>query len=252
MTQSWDASDYASNGRFVADLATEVVELLAPQPEERVLDLGCGDGALTERLQQAGAVVVGVDSSPTMVEAALARGVDARFMSGDKLVFRNAFDAVFSNAALHWMRDQQAVLSGVHASLRPGGRFVAELGGHGNIAAIRTALRIAVAPFGLDAEDAGGNRFYTAKAYRRLLEQNGFLVERIELVPRPTLLPAGVRGWVETFRRSLLEPLTPGQREIVLAQVSELLEPILQDGEGNWWADYVRLRFRATAAGSSS
>lgn len=132
--------------------------------------------------------------------------------------------------------------------MRPGGRFVAELGGHGNVAAIRTALRTVVAPFGLDAEASGGNRFFTAAEYRGLLEGHSFHVETIELVPRPTLLPTGgVRGWVETFRRSLLDPLTPDRREAVLQQVTHLLQPILQDSAGNWWADYVRLRFRAVA-----
>lgn len=248
MAQTWSAATYEQNGRFVANLADDVFALLHPQPGERILDLGCGDGFLTKRIARSGAIAVGIDSAPDLLRAALARGVDARLGSGEHLPFRNEFDAVFSNAALHWMFDQDAVLSGVRTSLRPAGRFVAEMGGHGNVAAVRTALRSAVAPFGLDAEAAGHNIFFTADEYRAILEQHGFHVQSIALVPRPTPLPSGVVGWVETFRRSLLDQLTPEQQQAVLAHIAELLKPILCDREGVWHADYVRLRFHATLA----
>src|SRR5277367_5236365 len=132
MTQSWDATQYAREGRFVADLAGGVFDLLAPQASERILDLACGDGVLTAKIAASGAEVVAVDSSPSMVEAARALGLDARVASGESLPFQAEFDAVFSNAALHWMRDQAAVLNGVQRALKPRGRFVAEMGGHGN------------------------------------------------------------------------------------------------------------------------
>lgn len=247
MAQTWCAATYEQNGRFVADLADGAFALLAPHPGERILDLGCGDGILSERIRAAGATVVGVDSSPDLVRAAIARGIDGRLGDGQRLQFRNEFDAVFSNAALHWMVDQHAVLSGVRTALRTGGRFVAEMGGHGNIAAIRTALQAAVAPFGLDAEAAGSNVFFTAIEYRAMLEQRGFEVESIELVPRPTLLPTGLAGWLETFRRSLLDQLTPEQKDAVMARATGLLKPIFCDRSGQWYADYVRLRFQATA-----
>src|ERR1700760_2953690 len=140
MQQTWDASLYAGNGRFVALLAESLVEALDPRPGERILDLGCGDGFLTQRIAQSGAVVVGVDSSPHMAAAAPERGHDARCISGEALTFDGEFDAVFSNAALHWMEDHDAMKQGVYRSLKPGGRFVAECGGQGNIAAIRVAL----------------------------------------------------------------------------------------------------------------
>jgi len=125
MQQTWDVSQYAGNGRFVALLAESLVETLQPQAGERILDLGCGDGFLTRKLAESGATLVGVDASLQMVAAAKERGVDARCVSGEALSFDQEFDAVFSNAALHWMTDQDAVLQGVYRALKPGGRFVA-------------------------------------------------------------------------------------------------------------------------------
>src|SRR6185436_232450 len=138
--QTWDPADYARHARFVSDLGSPVVELLAPQPGERILDLGCGDGVLTRKLVELGCHVVGVDSSAAQIEAAKALGLDARVMSGEALEFDGEFDAVFSNAALHWIKRADAVIAGVHRALRPGGRFVAELGGHGCVDKIRTEL----------------------------------------------------------------------------------------------------------------
>jgi len=124
--QHWSAKRYARTAHFVPALGAPVLELLAPRPGERILDLGCGDGVLTEKIVAAGATVVAVDAGTDMVAAARARDLDARVMDGQKLTFEAEFDAVFSNAALHWMRDQEAVLAGVHRALKPAGRFVAE------------------------------------------------------------------------------------------------------------------------------
>lgn len=250
MTQTWKSSDYAESGRFVATMAGDVVEWLQARAGERILDLGCGDGFLTERItRETGALVVGVDSSPSMVAAARARGLQAEQMDGAALNVDGAFDAVFSNAALHWMPDQRAVLAGVRRALRPGGRFVAEMGGHGNVAAIRTALRAVCAPLGVDAEGAGSNFFFTVEEYTALLEESGFAVEQIALAPRPTPLPTGMAGWLQTFRRGLLDALPEARRDAVVEEVVELLRPILCDSRGQWTADYVRLRFRAVVKG---
>lgn len=166
--QIWNAEDYARNARFVSDLGQPVFELLAPKAGERILDLGCGDGALTEKLALAGANVVGVDLSSDFVAAAAARGLDARLVDAQQLPFRNEFDAVFSNAVLHWMRDIDAVLAGVRRSLRSGGRFVGEFGGHGCVAAVCTALRAvmirhghkAVSPWYFPTVEDFGKNFY--------------------------------------------------------------------------------------------
>src|SRR5512138_2182814 len=138
--QTWDPERYARNARFVSDLGAPVVELLAPRPGERILDLGCGDGALTEKLVALGCEVIGVDGSAEQVAGARRRGIDARVADGQALDFDGEFDAVFSNAALHWMKRADAVVDGVWRALRPGGRFVAECGGHGCVDEIATAL----------------------------------------------------------------------------------------------------------------
>ena len=149
--QHWSAQRYAETAHFVPTLGAPVLELLMPAAGEHILDLGCGDGVLTERIAAAGATVVGVDAAPDMVAAAQARGLDARVVAGQHLAFDDEFDAVFSNAALHWMRPPEAVLAGVYRALKPGGRFVGEMGGHNNTAAIMVAIRAVLARRGLDA-----------------------------------------------------------------------------------------------------
>jgi trans-aconitate methyltransferase len=245
MQQTWDASLYAGNGRFVALLAGSLVEALEPKAGERILDLGCGDGFLTQRLAESGATMVGVDSSPQMIAAAQERGVDARYASGEALPFDREFDAVFSNAALHWMNDHDAVLRGVYRALKPGGRFVAECGGQGNIAAIRVALLAVLTRLGLPAERVENNHFFSSAEYRARLESHGFLVEEITLTPRLTPLPSGMADWLQTFRSSVLEQLPATERPGAVEQVVGLLKPVLCDRDGNWTADYVRLRFVA-------
>ncbi len=242
--QDWSAESYATNARFVADLGGAVLDLLAPQPDERILDLGCGDGALTKRLVEAGASVVGVDGSRDMVRAAQVRGLDARVVDGQRLDFDGEFDAVFSNAALHWMPDGAAVIAGVFRALKPGGRFVGEFGGHGNVASIVTALNAALTARGLDASRL--RRWYpTAERYAAMLTEGGFTVEHAWLIPRPTPLPTGMSGWLSTFADPFLADLPDLDRAKLMEEVVALLAPALRTDTGEWIADYVRLRFRA-------
>ena len=242
--QTWSSTVYAQNARFVSDLGVDVLSWLDPQPAERILDLGCGDGALTVRIAEAGAKVVALDASDDFVATARAAGLDAHVGDGERLAFEREFDAVFSNAALHWMTDAPAVIDGVARALKPGGRFVAEFGGHGNVAAIVTALRAVAHRYGIDERLASPWFFPTTDEYAGLLAERGFEVDRIALIPRPTPLPSGLRGWIGTFRAPFFHAAGEKGGE-ALNDLEALLAPVLRDAKGNWTADYVRLRFIA-------
>jgi trans-aconitate methyltransferase len=243
--QSWDPERYARNARFVSDLGAPVVDLLAPQSGERILDLGCGDGALTKKLADLGCQVVGVDGSSAQIEAARRLGLDARVTNGEQLAFDSEFDAVFSNAALHWMKRADDVIGGVWRALRPGGRFVAECGGYGCVATIVAALDRALAERGIDSRTVNPWYFPTAEDYAPRLRARGFVVRSIALFPRPTPLPGDVTGWLETFAESFTRPLPASARRPFLEGVQDQLRPDLCDAAGRWTADYVRLRFAA-------
>lgn len=243
--QTWDPERYARHARFVSDLGMAVLELLAPKAGERILDLGCGDGVLTKKLQNLGCQVVGVDGSAAQVQAARARGIDARVMDGRQLSFQEEFDAVFSNAALHWMKEAGAVIGGVWQALTPGGRFVAECGGYGCVAKIEAALVAALNRRGKDGAALNPWYFPTTEEYRRRLESQGFRVHYLALIPRPTPLPGDIEGWLETFAQSFTACLPLRERAGFLREVKEALKPQLCDAAGQWTADYVRLRFAA-------
>ncbi|UWZ83257.1 class I SAM-dependent methyltransferase [Occallatibacter riparius] len=249
MAQNWDPQAYGREGAFVHKLAGGVVEWLDAKPGERILDLGCGDGQLTAQLAAIGTNITGVDSSAAMVEAAKSRGIAAEQGSAEQLPFpANQFDAVFSNAALHWVRGQDEMMAEVHRVLKRGGRFVVEMGGHGNIAAIRVALMAVLARHGYAYREDGVNYYPTPAGYRARLERHGFSIERIELIPRPTPLPeGGMAGWLNTFRRGVLDGLPQELRPAIVNETCALLEPALKDEDGGWVADYVRLRFIAHA-----
>ena len=245
-TQTWDPERYARNARFVADLGAPVVDLLAPQPGERILDLGCGDGVLTEKLVAMGCEVVGVDSSAAQIEAARKRHLDARVMDGERLSFSEEFDAVFSNAALHWMRNPDAVIAGVWRALKQRGRFVGEMGGDRCVLKIRTALAAALNRRGIDGDAAAPWFFPTVEDYSARLRSAGFRINYIALIPRPTPLPGDITGWLETFAESFTSGVAPEERNAYIAEVREALRPQLCDENGVWIADYTRLRFSAS------
>jgi trans-aconitate methyltransferase len=243
--QRWNPGQYSKQARFVSELGSAVVDLLAPRAGERVLDLGCGDGALTKKLVGAGCRVLGVDASPEMVAAARGLGLEARVANGQELHFDGEFDAVFSNAALHWMTQPERVLSGVWRALKPEGRFVGEFGARGNVASIVGSLEAALGDRGVDAKALNPWFFPSAGQYRALLENHGFEVAVVKVFPRPTPLPTDVGGWLETFAHAFINALPEEKRKDFLAEVVERCRPLLCDESGHWSADYVRLRFAA-------
>jgi trans-aconitate methyltransferase len=246
MSQTWSPSSYQQNAAFVPALGAPLLARLAAQPGERILDLGCGDGTLTEQIKAAGASVVGIDSSPEMIAGAARRGLDARLIDATALRFDAEFDAVFTNAVLHWIADADAVLAGVARALKPGGRFVGEFGGHTNIAAISVAMRAVFARHGIPYTR---HWYYpTADEYRDRLEANGFSIDDIRLFPRPTPLPTGMTGWLRTFAVSQFSAVPEADRARIEEEVVALLRPSLCDRSGQWTADYVRLQFVARSS----
>ena len=243
--QHWDPTIYQRDAGFVAALGTPLIELLAPQAGESVLDLGCGDGTLTLRLHEAGCSVLGVDSSAEQIAAARARGLDAEVMDGHALTFDARFDAVFSNAALHWMRDPAAVLAGVARALRPGGRFIAEMGGAGNVQSVLDAYAAAYAARGIALEAHNPWFFPDEDTYRALLLAAGLEPVLLHRFARPTPLPGDVSDWLALMTQSFTAAVAPAARPALLTEVREHLLPTACSPAGQWTLDYVRLRIAA-------
>lgn len=244
--KTWSAADYAANARFVADLAgPAMLDLLSAKPGEAILDLGCGDGALTEKIVATGADVRGVDGDPDMVRAAAALGLNAQVMDGEALTFGPEFDAVFTNATLHWMLRPHLVAAGVYKALKPGGRYVGEFGGFANIAGIQAGARAIMKSHGYKLQPALPHYYPTAQDFSRLLKEAGFEGIDAQLIPRPTHLPTGLKGWLDTFGDSLLPGVPKGAHPRLIGEICDFLKPILSTPGGEWYADYIRLRFSA-------
>lgn len=248
-TQQWNADLYDSKHKFVSQMATDLVKLLSPRPGERILDIGCGTGHLTQDIADCGAEVVGIDSAETMILQARNNYPNLQFsvMNAAELEFRAEFDAVFSNAVLHWIKQPKKVIAGVWQALKPGGRFVAEFGGKGNIKSIETALNSAIHQENpAIAEVINPNYFPSIAEYGTLLEKQGFQLTFATLFARPTPLDGegGIVNWLKMFRNSLLTTFSEDAQTRILSQVEEQLRPTLYKG-GTWFADYRRLRIVA-------
>lgn len=241
----WNPADYASKAAFVPALGKPVVDLLAPAAGERILDLGCGDGVLTQVLVAAGASVLGVDASADMLDAARVRGLDVALADGQALAFDAEFDAVFSNAALHWMLEPHAVARGVFAALKPGGRFVGEMGGSGNVAILRAGIRAELVARGYPVMADDPQWYAGPEDFTAIYAAAGFTDIRAWLIDRPTPLPAGAAGWYTTFRAGFLDSaqVPVGEQDAVAKAAEARVAPKLRQPDGRWIADYVRLRF---------
>lgn len=244
--QQWNANLYDTKHKFVSSLATETVELLSPKVGERILDIGCGTGHLTQKIANCGAEVLGVDSAETMILQARQNYPDLQFavMDAINLEFTEEFDAVFSNAVLHWIKQPEKVIAGVWKSLKSGGRFVAEFGGKGNIDSIQTALERAICQENSAFENLlNPNYFPSIGEYSSLLENQGFELTFATLFDRPTPLDgeSGMVNWLKMFRNSVLAAFSEDTQAKILANVEEQLRPTLYQN-GTWFADYRRLR----------
>lgn len=246
---TWDAKAYAEAASFVPAEGRPLLEALEIAPGMRVLDLGCGDGVLTAELAATGARVVGVDASPEMVAAAQALGLDARVADAaalpDAAELGGEFDAVLTNAVLHWVPDTAGVLAGVARLLRPGGLFVGEFGGLGNVATIGVAADAVLMDRGFATAPRNPWFFPGPQRWRSLLADGGFDVLDVAHLGRPTPLPRGLIGWLEVFGDVLLQAVPDAERAGVREEVVQRCRPWLCDGDDTWIADYVRMRFRA-------
>jgi trans-aconitate 2-methyltransferase len=224
-----------------------LIEILAPQRNERILDLGCGTGHLTHRIAESGASVIGLDCSLMMLSEARRNYPQLSLIAADatRMAFARPFDAVFSNAALHWILDAEAIVERVAACLRPQGRFVLEMGGKGNIEQIRSAVHAALDVLGYPEGKTWNLKFFPSpEKYAALLGRHGLEVHSVTFFDRLTPLDggeAGLRMWLEMFEETTLTRIAPEHRE----EFVRIVEGRLRRGsfrDGRWWADYVRLR----------
>jgi trans-aconitate methyltransferase len=249
--QRWKPGLYDSKLGIVSELGKGVVDWLDPKPGERILDLGCGTGDLANVIASAGAEVTGMDASEPMIEAARLKYPGLHFITGDGQRFEAEplYNAVFSNAALHWMKDAGAVAANVWSSLKPGGRFVAEFGGQGNVSIIIRAVQTVLRErYGREPEGESGPWYFpTIGEYSSLLERSGFQVVRAVHFDRPTPLPDGREGlkhWLDSFGDSLFKGKTPEERTSSYDGILGLAAPELYREDG-WKADYKRIRIEA-------
>jgi SAM-dependent methyltransferase len=236
-TSKWDAADYAKVGAFVAELGGAALDLLDPQPGERILDVGCGEGTLTKKIVERGATVLGIDNSPEMIAAARAAGIDAVLMDAADMPFAAEFDAAFSNATLHWVLEKEHAARAIFRALKPGGRFAGEMGGEGNLKMLRETLDTELVIRGYQPPVEASNWYASPEEFAAVYEAASFSELDARLIERPTPIDHGVAAWVTTFRKGWLD--RAGVPEDERAEIGAAVA----DRVGTNVADYVRLRF---------
>ena len=236
-TSSWDADHYARVGAFVAELGGAALDLLDPQPGERILDVGCGEGTLTRKIIERGATVLGIDNSPEMIAGARATGVDAVQLAAEDMQFFAEFDAAFSNATLHWVLQKEQAARAIFRALKPAGRFAGEMGGEGNLTKLREALDDELIIRGYVPPVEASNWYSSPEEFAAVYEAAGFREVDARLIERPTPIEHGVAAWVNTFRKGWLDRagVPEGERSEIAAAVADRVDSNT--------ADYVRLRF---------
>jgi trans-aconitate methyltransferase len=244
-THQWNARLYDSRHSYVFQYGEDVLKLLAPQAGERILDLGCGTGHLTRKIADAGASVIGIDRAETMIEQARQNYPELRFLVADAtdFTFDEPFDAVFSNAVLHWIPAAEDVAACIWRALKPGGRFVAEFGGKSNIQAVETAVYAALQTLGHPDLRLPPYYFPSTGEYTTLLERQGFRVTFAAHFDRPTPVDGedGLQSWLEMYLNNIVSALPEATRAPFFRQVEVRLRPT-QYHDGTWYIDYVRLR----------
>ncbi|MHB1665734.1 MAG: class I SAM-dependent methyltransferase [bacterium] len=242
----WDSKSYEKNASFVFKYGEDLLPLLDPKQGENILDIGCGTGVLTKKIEQTGAKVIGIDPSEDMIESARKLGLKAYTGYAEYMNYDSEFDAVFSNATLHWIKDRESLIDAIYRSLKKSGRFVAEFGGKGNVNAVRSALHESLKKRGIDPLKIDPWYFPDKAEYKSLLEEKGFFVEFIELFNRPTLLDGDIEGWLNIFCKNFLNVISQEERDEFIKELVTALKPELCDSAGKWTIDYVRIRIKAT------
>lgn len=250
----WNSLLYQEKHAFVWKYGENLLQLLKPQPNERILDLGCGTGQLTAKIAEAGAEVIGIDSAPEMIEQAQQNYPNLQFQIADAKNFQlpQPVDAVFSNAVLHWIPQADDVITSIRESLKINGRFIAEFGGKGNIESIIKALYEALEKIGYK-NPSNLNHWYfpSIGEYASKLEKQGFEVTYSHLFSRPTLLQdkdTGLANWIKMFCGNFFQGLSEEEKIMVIQDVEKQLKPKLYQ-EGNWFADYKRIQIEAIKKG---
>ena len=236
-TSKWDAADYAKVGAFVAELGGAALDLLDPQPGERILDVGCGEGTLTRKIVERGATVLGIDNSPEMIAAARAKGLDALLLAAEDMQFFAEFDAAFSNATLHWVLHKDQAARAIFRALKAGSRFAGEMGGEGNLKKLREALDEELIIRGYLPPVEASNWYASPEEFAAVYDGAGFREIDARLIERPTAVKHGIAAWVTTFRKGWLD------RAGVPEEERASIAAAVADRVGSNVADYVRLRF---------
>ena len=237
--QDWDTKRYQSKHSYVWQFGSQLTELLNVKPGEQILDLGCGTGELTKQIQDLGATAIGIDSDPQMISKAKGQYPDIEFRHDDARSFSvsQPVDKIFSNAALHWVKEAEQAIKCISSALKSGGMFVAEFGGKNNVGTIVSFLEQSL------GKDKNPWFFPGILDYTHLLESNGFQVTFAHLYDRPTPLDGeeGLRNWILMFGQAFLKGLNSNEIKEVLGEAEKNLRSSLYRNN-RWIADYRRLR----------